>query len=199
MFFWNKKQHQQEQLTSSNTYQQIGTASQPCQEPTLHDSVTTTSPYVPSTLGSGSWEMSSVTPEIQKSTVPSKFAAAVLESLKDNITQNGGNLKVTRSFLEAVIEAAVLKSEMKLLEGKNINEAVTAACDQLISKDSPETNIPAFHLNLSNIVQKIHEEMSKYAEIEYGFVEPQKHLTWDNTYTLGTKIPLPLSGMKTED
>jgi len=118
---------------------------------------TTTAPTPTEINLGGSWS-----PEVDLST--KKFVEAVIASLEDNMIQNKGNLKLNRSLMEAVIESAILKSEIKLVKDKNINEITSAVCDKLIAVDSPETNLPAVLVSMHEITTKIYREVNMYAE-----------------------------------
>jgi hypothetical protein len=100
-----------------------------------------------------------------------KFRTAVKSSLNDNIDQNKGNLKMTRSFMEAVIESAILKTDIKF-KNKNINDVVTAACDKLISVDSPEVNVPACMININELSERMYTEICKHIHSD---LEEQSH------------------------
>jgi hypothetical protein len=110
----------------------------------------------------GTWQPASGWPI--NDTRDSKFMEAVKSSLNDNIDQNKGNLKMTRSFMEAVIEAAILKTDIKFDKNKNINEIVAATCDRLISVDSPEVNVPACMVNINELSERIYTEVCTHKE-----------------------------------
>ena len=163
--FWNKcektvpdaKEVKEKLEAKMEAYADLTIKSPPPEpEPDINTWVTATTTIPAIDLG-GTWS-----PEIETS--EKKFIEAVTASLEDNMVQNKGNLKLNRSLIEAVIESAILKSEIKLVKDKNINEITSAVCDKLIAVDSPETNLPAVLVSMSEITTRIYREVSRYKE-----------------------------------
>lgn len=136
-----------------------------------------TNPVNPGVVGT--WQPASGWP--LNDNIDSKFIEAVKSSLNDNIDQNKGNLKMTRSFMEAVIGSAILKTDIKFDNNKNINDVVTATCDRLIATDSPEVNVPACMVNINELSERIYTEVCKHKEPDttgYGVDTSMKFMSY---------------------
>jgi len=55
--------------------------------------------------------------------------------LKDSIVQNKGTFTLSRGLIKGIVEATILKSAVKLKDGKSFTEHIEEICDNLISPD----------------------------------------------------------------